>query len=524
MKRLVIINKLKDQQMKKYSSYLHFILLILAILALDSCKKFLEDKPKTALTTGNAFNTATDIDNALTGAYNIFYGSDYYQWEYVMLSDVRSDNAYPGGNNEETFYDYDRFILPPSNDHNYANWRALYMGIARCNIILDKINGVTDPALTAERKKQIIGEASFLRAFHYFQLVKMYGGVPLELESNTADPNKTRKSRSTEVEVYNQIVKDLETALNDLPDTFGGNASVNKVRATKGAVNAMLAKVWAQRPDRDYNKVLTYCNAVISSSAGYSLLANYGDLFDGAHDFNSESILEIPFDEGSPSSSWGIELYLAPEDGWQKYCVPSKDLVAAYTTAGDNIRKNTNIVFWTTDGNGDPISWPDENWNPCQDPNVGIPFNFKQKHPAGWASGDNYYLLRLADIILLKAEAQNELGSTAAAAATLNLVRARVGLSAVSTGSSQAALKTAILNERRLELAFEAQRWDDLIRAGVATSVMQALNEFTFSCNGGVVSAPTKMDYSKCDKNHWIMPIPQLERDANPNLTQNPGY
>ncbi len=511
--------------MKKNYLYLHYILLILAIIALGSCKKFLEDKPKTALTTGNAFNTATDIDNALTGAYNIFYGSDYYQWEYVMLSDVRSDNAYPGGNNEETFFDYDRFILPPSNDHNYANWRALYSGIARCNIILDKINGITDAALTAERKKQITGEASFLRAFHYYQLVKMYGGVPIELESNTADPAKTRKARASETEVYNQIVKDLEVSLANLPDTYGAKASVNKVRATKGAVNALLAKVWAQRSDRDYNKVLTYCNAVISSTAGYSLMPNYADLFDGAHDFNSEAILVIPFEEGNWSaSSWGIELYLAPEDGWQKYCVPSKDLVAAYTAAGDNIRKDANIVFWKTDGNGDPISWPDENWNPCQDPNVAIPFNYKQKHAGGWASGDDYYLLRLADIILLKAEAQNELGSTAAAAATLNIIRARVGLTAVSTGLSQAALKTAILNERRLELAFEAQRWDDLVRANVATTVMQALNENTYSCEGGVLSAPTKMDYSKCDKNHWIMPIPQLERDANPNLTQNPGY
>lgn len=519
--------------MKKYYFYLHYILLLLAILSLSSCKKFLEDKPKTSLTTGNAFSTATDIENALTGAYNIFYGSDYYQWEYVMLSDVRSDNAYPGGGNEETFYDYDRFILPASNDHNYANWRALYKGIARCNIILEKVNGINDAALTAERKKQIIGEASFLRAFHYFSLVKMYGGVPLELESNSADPSITRKARATETETYNQIVKDLEVALANLPDNFSGAPgsstanvpAVNKVRATKGATNALLAKVWAQRSDRDYNKVLQYCNAVISSPAGYSLLGDYTQLFDGAHDFNAESILEIPYEEGNWSaSSWGIQLYLAPEDGWQKYCVPSKDLVAAYDAAGDAVRKNANIVFWNKDANGDYISWADENWNPCQDPDTKIPFNYKQKHPGGWASGDDYYMLRLADIILLKAEAQNELGSTSSAAATVNLVRSRVGLSGVSTSLTQAAMRNAILNERRLELAFEAHRWDDLVRANVATTVMQALNEYTYTCQGGVLSAPTKMDYSHCDKNHWVLPIPQLEIDANPNLKQNAGY
>lgn len=509
--------------MKKYS-ILKFAPVMVAIV-LASCTKFLDDKPKTSLTTGNAYNTARDMENVLNGCYNTFYSTDYYQWEYVMLSDVRSDNAYPGGGNEETFYDYDRFILPPSNTHNFANWCGIYNGIARCNILLNKINAYTNNDLPETRKKQIIGEASFLRAFHYYQLVKLYGGVPLELESNTADPGKTRKAKSTETEVYNQIVKDLELALANLPDTYGSAASVNKVRATKGAANAMLAKVWAQRSDRDYNKVLQYCNAVIASSAGYSLLPNYAQLFDGAHEYNAESIFEIPYEEGNwDASSWGIQLYLAPEDGWQKYCVPSKDLVAAYNAQGDVVRRDACIVFWTKDGNGDPIAWADENWNPCQDPNTPTPFNFKAKNPGGWASGDNYYMLRLADILLLKAEAQNELNNTAAAAATMNLVRNRAGLSSVSTALSQAALKTAILNERRLELAFEAQRWDDLVRAGVATTVMQALNEYTYTCEAGVLSTPKKMDYSHCDKNHWVLPIPQLERDVNPNLAQNAGY
>jgi len=518
--------------MKKYSFFIQLII-ILAALSLVSCKKFLDDKPVTSLTTGNAYNTASDMENALLGCYNSFYSTDYYQWEYVMVSDVRSDNAYPGGNNEETFFDYDRFILPPSNHHNYVNWGALYYAIARCNILLDKINDVTDAALTDERRKQIIGEVSFLRAFHYFHLVKLYGGVPLELESNTAEPSKTRKPRATETEIYNQIVADLETALANLPDQYSGatgstlenTASVNKVRATRGAVNALLAKVWAQRSDRDYSKVLNYCDAVIGSSASYSLLPSYADLFDGNHYLNSESIFEIPYEEGNWSaSSWGIELYLAPEDGWQKYCVPSKDLVAAFDAEGDDTRKNANIVFMTTDANGDPISWPDENWNPCQDPAVGIPFNYKQKHPGGWASGDHYYMIRLADIILLKAEAENELGNSSAAGALVNTIRDRVSLSPVSTSLSKEEMKKAILNERRLELAFEAQRWDDLVRAGVATTVMQSLNEYTYTCNAGVTGPAQKMDYANCSRERWLMPIPQLEIAANPNLTQNPGY
>lgn len=499
--------------------------LFTVVLFLSSCSDFLDDKPVTSLTTGNSYNTAKDMENVLAGCYNIFYGSDYYQWEYVMLSDLRSDNAYPGGNNEETFFQYDRFTLAPSNNHNFVNWGALYRGIARCNILLDKIGDVTDPDLTQERRNQIIGEASFLRAFHYFHLVKLYGGVPLELHSNSADPTETRKSRSSEKDVYEQIVSDLTVATSNLPDIYGSDKKVNKVRATKGAANALLAKVWAQRSDRDYTKVISYCDAVINSPASYSLLANYPDLFDGDHYFNSESILEIPFEQGNWSaSSWGVELYLAPEDGWQKYCVPSKNLVAAFDNENDSIRKNANIIFMTHDINGDPISWADENWNPCQDPTVGIPFNYKQKHPGGWASGDDYYLLRLADILLLKAEALNETGNTAGAINLVNSIRNRVHITPLSNSLSKEVAKNAILNERRLELAFEAQRWDDLVRNGVATTVMQGLKEYTYSCISNAPGNPVLMDYSKCDKNHWLLPIPQFEIDANPNLTQNPGY
>ncbi len=285
-----------------------------------------------------------------------------------------------------TFFDYDRFILPPSNDHNFANWKALYRGVARCNIMLQKIGDISDPELTEARRNEIIGEGSFLRAFHYFQLVKMYGGVPLELESNTADPAATRRGfRKRRCANSKRSGNGCEC----LPDVYGSDQAVNKVRATKGAANALLAKVWAQRSDRDYHHVLEHCEAVISSPAAYALLTNYADLFDGNHDMNSESILEIPFEEGSGSaSSWGIELYLAPEDGWQKYCVPSKDLVAAYDAAGGAAEKQQHV--WNKDVNGSPISWADENWNPCGD-SLAIR-SIQAKTPAGWASGDDYYL------------------------------------------------------------------------------------------------------------------------------------
>jgi len=501
--------------MKRKPTYIAYLLIVLSMVTV-SCQKFLNDAPQSSLTTGNAYKSASDIENALAGCYNVFY-TDYYQWENVMLSDNRADNAYPGGGGEETFVVIHQFKVPAGNSHNYNFWWGQpYQGIGRSNILLDKITGVSDPKLDENnRRNQIIGEASFLRAYHYFQLVKLYGGVPIELQSNTADPAVTRKHRSSETEVYDQIVKDLQTALDNLPDDFG-DASVTKVRATKGAANALLAKVWAQRSDRDYNKVLQYCNAVITSPAGYALTPTYSELFDGVNYLNSESIMVIPYIEGSSTSNWGVELYLAPEDGWQKYCVPSKDLIAAYMNEGDAERMNANIIFYKN------LSWADENWSPCQSESDSVPFNYKQKHPAGWASGDNYYMLRLGDIITLKAEAQNELGDLSGAITTLNLIRNRVGLPDVSA-SSKEEMKLKILKERRLELAFEAQRWDDLVRSGEATNVMSNLVEYKYTCDNGVPGAPIRVT-NNCDQNHWLMPIPQPEIDANPNLTQNPGY
>lgn len=501
----------------QFNSFIRSLTLILLLaFVLPACQKFLDVKPESDLTTGNAYNSAKDIENAMVGAYRAFY-YEYYIWDNVLLSDVRSDNAYSGGGDDQPIDQYDWIAIPSSNNRMYANWSQLYVGIARCNLILNKIGDVTDPELDVNNlRQQLIGEASFLRAFHYFQLVKTYGGVPIELNSNSADESKTNLPRATEQEVYNQIVSDLEVAVRNLPDSYGA-LNVSTVRATRGAANALLAKVWAQRSDRDYAKVILYCNGVLNSPAGYSLAPDYATLFDGDNYSNTESILEVPFIAGNwDVSNWGPQLYLAPEDGWQKYCVPSKDLIAAYNNEGDNVRLNANVVFWNN------VPWADENWNPCQIDSEFVPFNYKQKHPNGWNGGDHQYLLRLADILLLKAEAQNETGDLAGANATLKLVRDRVGLP-VFNGTSKAEMKAKILNERRLELAFEAQRWDDLVRNGVIVETMNNLKEYKFTCSGTTPSGPIPIVYNM-NVNKILCPIPQRERDANPKLTQNPGY
>lgn len=498
------------------------LLFLPALIGMGGCKKFLDLKPTSAITTDNAYTTAANIEAALNGAYSSFMLYDYYQWEFVEQSDVRSDNAYAGGSMDHDFLQLDLNTISNASGLVYRDWTQLYASVAKCNVVIDHIGDVTDPALTDDRRAQIIGEASFLRAFHYYQLVKLWGAVPLEKHSNSTDPSVIRISRSSDTAVYNFIASDLETAVQDLPDTYG-SSSVDKVRATKGAANALLAKIWAQRKDRDYTKVLQYCNAVISSSEGYSLLTNYADLFDGNHPYNAESIMEIPYVGNTPQGCWGAELFYpthddngnVPSDAWQRYCVPSKTLVQAYDNAGDVNRKNANISF-------ELAPWADENWNPCGDASTPIPFNVKQKHPNNWNSGDHVYLLRLADIILLKAEAQNETGDLAGAIQTLQQIRSRAGIASVSPASTED-MRQVLLTERQMELAFEAQRWDDLIRYGVAVQTMNNLQEVKYTCDSGTPGQPISLSYNMTD-NKLVLPIPLLEIQANPSLTQNPSY
>lgn len=504
--------------MRKLNYISRILSLILIISIWNSCSEdFLNLSPTTNLNTGNAYNSAKDLNNAITGVYNVFY-QEYYEWDYILLSELRSDNAYAGGGGDIDIVPYDNLTIPAGSVRMEFDWAQIYMGIGRCNIILDKINKISDPDLDKnDFKKKIIGQASFLRAYHYYHLVKNWGGVPLELHSNSTDPEKTNLPRSTEKEVYDQIVSDLELAVANLPEAYSNDNTENRVRATKGAAQALLAIVWAQRSDRDYTKVLEYCNEVINSSQ-YHLLNNYADLFDGDHYMNEESILEIAFqtDPNWITSNWGTALFNETGDGFQSYCVPSKNLVNLYNSQNDQIRKNANIIFRIKN------DYADENWNPSNDTAIAVPYYFKEKHPNWWNGGDHLYLLRLADIILMKAEAQNETGDLNGAIATVNIIRDRVGLAHI-TSSSKADMKTKILDERRMELAFEAKRFDDLVRNGVFVSTMNDLKEYKYTYINGVISAPILINYNATAEKQ-LCPIPQNERDRNPNITQNPGY
>lgn len=473
-----------------------------------SCNDFLDLKPISQETIDNAYTKASQLESALVGVYESFQSSDYYIWDNVLFQDVRTDNHYAGGDNPDIYaIDYNQ--INPLNPRVFNAWSSIYNAISKANLVLEKAPIITDPLLTEERRAQILGEAYFLRAYHYYNLVKMWGGVPLILETiKSTKPEDVRLSRTPADVVYQQIIADLTLAINNLPDGYG-EASITKARATKGAAHALMAKVYAQKAQPEYDKVLEHTEAVINSSAGYSLLEDYTHLFDGNHYNNEESILEVQF-LGAQEGNWAPQMHLPPSisgDGWRKFVTPSHDLINAFDGEGDLIRKNATVLF-------ESVSWVDEYWG--NSTGFEIPFAYKWKNASGWASADRQYIFRLGDIILLKAEALNELDRPEDAAEEVNKIRNRVNLADLPNGLDQEAMRIAILKERRLELAQEAQRWDDLRRFGKAVEVMNNLNEIDLRTGSAT-------DYNFVEDD-LLLPIPQQERNRNPSLGQNDGY
>ncbi len=470
----------------------NFILLIFVALSITSCSDFLDREPISDLAEDNFFKTGADAESALVAAYDALQ-SEFYIFDRFTNGDVIADNCYAGGDNPNNFQ-LDEFTLTASNANVERDWAYLYEGISRASTVLDNVPDIESTDLAAARKTEILAEASFLRAYHYFQLVNLWGEVPLVLgKVNSTEPSVVFQSKVSVQEVYDAIISDLKFAAENLPLSH----PQQEQRATKGAANAMLTKAYAHQPNPDWEMVKAHASEVINSGV-YQLLPNYDDLWIPTNENTSESIFEVQFIGGTNEANWGPQLWLPPsltDDGWRKFNTPSKDLIAAFDAENDAIRKGASILF----ENGLP--WQDPDF-----PNGSVPFPYKQREANGWSSANNYVLLRLADVILLLAEAENELGNTGIAAIELNKIRTRVEL--VNTSAmGQDDLRTAIYKERRLELAFEGHRWYDLKRSDTAMGIMNALGR----------------NYD-VEEYELLWPIPQSELDRNPNLTQNTGY
>lgn len=486
--------------------YAHFF--VLAILLTSCSQDFLDKSPESQLAAGS-LTTASDAESILNGAYNVM--PDYYSYSNLITSEGMSDNTYINGDNNIE-QPLENFTFTAANGEIQLNWQELYKHIAAANTAIDNVTLINDPKWEGtNRKAQIIAEATFLRAFAYYWLVTSWGNVPLVLSSNNTGNNYPLRTSANLV--YEQIVKDLKEAEAVL-DSNPYNGEYG--RATKGAARALLAKTYAQMGD--YQNCLIYCNKVIDEGP-YSLVPDYSNLWGISNKNSSEAIFELQVpSSGTPYSVWRINiLTYGAFDSWPKRLIGSYDLVKAFNDAGDNGPRYQSTFNWQVTGAS--FNMPFNAWNPTQ----AIPFCGKFRYSDTWTNGDNLIMIRLADIILLAAEAnvQIETGTQAnldAAINQLNLIRTRAGLGDTDA-ETKSELALAILNERRLELVYERTRWNDLKRAD-ANGTVNMVNLM----NSQVNSSLQPLNYGM-QEFHKLLPIPQGDIQINKNLLpNNTGY
>ena len=498
--------------MKRYI-YLAFSLATLTACSLDKdpISEFNEKNTTTEGKSSSAIENKAQMKTRYEALYAFVRGSaqEFWTLDFLQNTETRADNAY-AGTSGVAITSIEQNSQDASNGNIKRDWQKYLEGINLANVVIANVDKVPDASLTTTERKQWKAEAKILKAWLLFDMVRFWGAVPIPPievpEISSENVEETYKllfpERTSVAEVYNIIRTNLEEALVDAPAVKAND----KFFFSRAVANALLAHVYAEKPIRDYNKTIQYCDAVIG--AGFSLVPNYADLFqlnaagtDAKLRNSSESIFEITYSTGGQTwlSIMFGKNHINPNSkyDWRKWCTPARDLTAAFDAEGDTVRRDQAIVW------GQP-SW--SNYYPSNH------YAFMYKIRSG---ANSIIKLRLADILLLKAEAYAALGQTAEAAALVNQVRARVGLAAISTSLSQEQMKEAVLKERRLELAFEGFRWFDLVRNDKAVETMNTLNSRD--------SGRLRQTYPLND-NTVLYPVPQTEIEKNSKLTQNAGY
>jgi hypothetical protein len=498
----------------KIVKYILFTVLFTAFAGLTACQKdYLDVKPNDRISDENFYTTQDAAVQAVTAIYSsstpLFNGAGW------QLLDIMSDNSDKGGggaNDGVEVFELDQFTLNSQNPLVRTYFAQCYQGIQRANIALERIPGIT---MGAEIKNRSIGEAYFFRGFYYYMLVRLFGDVPLFTSPITPGQSYTI-ARSPKALVYETIVKDLDSAAKCLPATrYTGD---NRGRVNKWAAKGLLASVYLTQQDKV--NAARLADEVINSGV-YTLNANYADNFDIYKENGPESLFEIQyrssggtfrFDE--PGSS--MNTFFAPRgqdlviNTGYGFNIPTPEFVAKYEKEnGVIIDKRRAASIWMP-GDKDPYSTYVQPASLEGSPNgynvrkYYIPASNAAASKDGWSASNNVNVLRYAEVLLIAAEAKGP----AAGLPFINQVRKRAGLPDLQMNLSDADYLEAVYKERQLELCFEMNRWFDLLRHPDPNYMVKTMN------------AQGKNAQDK----HKLMPIPQDERDKNPNLTQNPGY
>lgn len=471
------------------------IFLSIAIVSLlGSCNDYLDIKEEGEVEATSFFQTQDDAMQATNAVYNFLRSWENSAFPYQFVFGVPADDVVKGSNpGDASFINvYDNFTYTLSDDGIRGYWIGQWQAVNRANQVITNVPNIN---MDSTLKNRLVAEAKMLRAYFYFNLVRIYGGVPIfdGLQTNYNIP------RNSVDEVYNFIISDLTSAAEVLPQSYGAS---DLGRVTKGAALGLLSKVYLYK--KDWQKAYETSNQVIAM--GYSLDSNFNHLFRIAGEFGTESVFEVNCDcdpqlNPNAGSQYAEVQGVRNQFGWG-FFTPSAALENAFEP-GDIRKELTILRNGETTPEGDLIAMGDANSVTTYNQKVYVPLA-QNNSACAYGSKQNIRILRFAEILLINAEAANELGNTSTAITNLNKVRTRA-LLAGTTASTQGDLRTAIWHERRVELALEGDRFVDLVRTGQAATVL----------------APYGF---KAGKNE-LFPIPlDAITQSNGVFTQNPGY
>ena len=467
------------------------IILFTSVFYLVSCGDLLEPQPVSEILSDNFWQDAGHAEAGIAAAYDGVANRNIIRnlLSFVSIAGDAARNVPGTSGSRQRMEDHQYTAARQGNTRDL--WRDTYLRMQWINDVLENVPGVPDSRLDINNlRENILGEAYFLRGYMYFYMTRLYGKVPLILEvTKSVDEEVVNVTRDEIPVIFDQIISDLEMAIDMLPESYDSQ-EFTRGRATVGAARALLSKVYLWRGhksfgegDADFQRAADLSKQVIDSPL-YELVdgEDYGDIFEAGAQLTSESIWEILMETDEVNGN-NLHNEFQPGPIGRLRNVPTQKLIDAFDARPGDLRRPFTMadVEFPDDNNGETL--------------------YTKKHEQIGLDDPNVVILRLADIILVRAEALNELG----AVQLLNQIRERAGIDPVAV-SDQDVAREAILEERMVELVFEGKRWHDLNRHEITVQEVES------------ISAENN------NLHHVLWPVPQDDRDRNPNLDQNPGY